>query len=150
MLGGRPYVPVEQTTFEHDEAIASLMMTTGVQTAISNRGDVLAAVLSSKRTVDFLALLLVPLDTTWSPEVAEASAASFRAFTDPADKQQLWASVGNLLHGFLLGASPSATPSPNASAPTTAPVADVVSPRAAKRRVGPGSGRKSSPVSPTT
>ncbi len=147
-LGGLFFRPAEETTFAQDAHLMELLAVTGVHTEIAAGGDVLAAVLRSGRIADFLAAVLVPLDTPWTKDGATKTATHLMSLTAATEKAKLRETLEGLLLGFLAGATPSAATSPSASATSNPAPVDVARRRRAKPAVVTGA--SSPPLSPTT
>lgn len=158
VLGGRAYVPAEDTTFEQDAHLMGLVYDAGLHAVIEQSGDLVGAVLRSGRVTEFLASVLVPADDAWTPAGAAASAAHFRGLTAPDEKAALLNALTGLLSGFFGAAPASSGASPSASPETPAPAeaeAETGAGRRTPRKRTPAgaarsaSGSPSSPPSPT-
>lgn len=149
-LGGRLFAPAaegEGSSFEQDAYLMGLVRVHGIDTVIASRGDVVAAVLRSGVTTQFIAGLLVDVGEEWTLERAEANAKHFGAIRAKDEKELLFECLRGLLVGFSNAGTVSSTDSLTASAATETTA--TVQPRPTKRGVASATGRRSARPSAT-
>lgn len=153
VLAGRVFVPVGESTIEHDTEVMRLLRAAGLEAAFAAGGEdfawhALGALVESRTLLPLVACLIVPeahaprrpgrfgrwlervglVQTSavrggWSPEVAAETAAFLGQLDEPADKETVYGLVALLLLPFVNGALRSWRPSPRSSPGTTAAAA---------------------------
>ena len=128
LLGGRRFVPVAVTTFEHDVWMMAQVQAAGLHDLrrlfAEGRGvetiaeDLLQRIWVSGRTLDLLAGTLTEKGRPWSPALAEELVPFFGARSDPEEKALLQAALVRLLLGFFVSGAESSATFPSSSAPT--------------------------------
>jgi hypothetical protein len=129
VLGGRRFVPVAATTFEHDVWMMAQVQAArlhdlrrlfaegrAVETIAE---DLLQRIWASGRTLHVLAGTLTEKGQPWSPALAEELVQFFGARADPEEKALLQAALVRLLLGFFVSGAESSAIFPSSSAPTT-------------------------------
>ncbi|MBK8002380.1 MAG: hypothetical protein IPK12_00205 [Gemmatimonadetes bacterium] len=129
LLGGRRFVPVAVTTFEHDVWMMAQVQAAGLHDLrrlfAEGRGvetiaeDLLQRIWASGRTLHVLAGTLTEKGQPWSPALAEELVQFFGARADPEEKALLQAALVRLLLGFFVSGAESSAIFPSSSAPTT-------------------------------
>ena len=129
VLGGRRFVPVAVTTFEHDVWMMAQVQAAGLhdlrrlfaegRAVETIAEDLLQRIWASGRTLHLLAGTLTERGRQWSPALAEELVLFFGARTDPAEKAALQAALVRLLLGFFVSGAESSASFPSSSAPTT-------------------------------
>jgi hypothetical protein len=111
-LGGRVYVPVKNSTIEHDFWLMGQIRAAGLD-EVHVRPDerpedfalrLLRDVINSGRIFLLLGGLLIPASATsedWTPELAVETAGALKKLTAPEDKEKLKEQVISLLIGFF-------------------------------------------------
>ena len=145
VLAGRAFVPVGESTVEHDLEVMRLVRAAGLEGLDASTGDefayaALGAFVAAGTLPALVACLILPEEHAprrpgglarlleragivrraatrggWSPEVQMETAAFLRQLDDPADKNQFYGLVALLLVPFLNGALRSWLPSPRSS-----------------------------------
>lgn len=145
VLAGRRFVPVGESTVEHDGEVMRLLRRAGVSFERSGVGEefayeVLATLVETNTLLPLVACMIVPeaaaprrpgrfvrflervgiLERSavrggWSPEVAAETVAFLKQLDEPEDKTKVYALVAALLVPFLNGALRSWRPSPRSS-----------------------------------
>ncbi len=128
VLGGRRFVPVAVTTFEHDVWMMAQVQAAGLHDlrrlftegrAIETiADDLLQRIWASGRTLHLLAGTLTEQGRPWSPALAEELVQFFGARSDPDEKALLQAALVRLLLGFFVSGAESSATFPSSSAPT--------------------------------
>jgi hypothetical protein len=111
-LGGRTYVPVKNSTIEHDFWLMGQIRAAGLD-EVHVRPDerpedfavrLLRDVINSGRVFLLLGGLLIPegvASEDWTPEIAEDTAGTLKKLTTPDDKEKVREQVISLLIGFF-------------------------------------------------
>ncbi|MBK9693686.1 MAG: hypothetical protein IPO73_18725 [Gemmatimonadetes bacterium] len=128
VLGGRRFVPVAVTTFEHDIWMMAQVQAAGLHDLrrlfAEGRGvetiaeDLLQRIWASGRTLHLLAGTLTEKGQPWSPALAEELVLFFGARSDPEEKALLQAALVRLLLGLFVSGAESSATFPSSSAPT--------------------------------
>lgn len=129
LLGGRCFVPVAVTTFEHDVWMMAQVQAAGLhdlrrlfaegRAVETIADDLLQRIWASGRTLHLLAGTLTERSRPWSPALAEELVQFFGARSDPEEKALLQAALVRLLLGFFVSGAESSGTFPSSSAPTT-------------------------------
>lgn len=129
LLGGRCFVPVAVTTFEHDVWMMAQVQAAGLHDlrrlfaegrAIETiADDLLQRIWASGRTLHLLAGTLTEKGQPWRPALAEELVQFFGARADPEEKALLQAALVRLLLGFFVSGAESSAIFPSSSAATT-------------------------------
>lgn len=141
VLGGRRFVPVAVTTFEHDVWMMAQVQAAGLhdlrrlfaegRAVETIADDLLQGIWASGRTLHLLAGTLTEQGRPWSPALAEELVLFFGGRTDPTEKATLQAALVRLLLGFFVSGAESSATFPSSSAPTIDPPAARHAPAAA-------------------
>lgn len=133
VLGGRRFVPVAVTTFEHDVWMMAQVQAAGLhdlRRLFAEGGgvetiadDLLQRIWASGRTLHLLAGTLTEQGRPWSPALAEELVQFFGALTEPTEKAALQTALVRLLLGFFVSGAESSAIFPSSSAPTIDPPA---------------------------
>jgi len=131
VLGGRRFVPVAVTTFEHDVWMMAQVQAAGLhdlrrlfaegRAVETIADDLLQRIWASGRTLHLLAGTLTEQGRPWSPALAEELVMFFGARADPTEKAALQAALVRLLLGFFVSGAESSATFPSSSAPMTEP-----------------------------
>ncbi len=111
-IGGRTFIPVRDSTIEHDFWLMAHIRGAGLDRIAIGDGEapddfavrILAEVISSGRIFPILGGLFLPEKISpldWTPAVAEETAAFLRKISDPADKAVIQQQVVSLLLSFF-------------------------------------------------
>lgn len=111
-LGGRAYVPVKNSTIEHDFYLMGQIRAAGLDEVHVRPEEspedfalrLLRDVINSGRVFLLLGGLLIPEGTAsedWTPELAEETARALKKLTAPDDKEKIREQVLSLLIGFF-------------------------------------------------
>lgn len=129
VLGGRRFVPVALTTFEHDVWMMAQVQAAGLhdlrrlfaegRAVETIAEDLLQRIWASGRTLHLLAGTLTEQGRPWSPALAEEQVRFFGGLTEPTAKAALQAALVRLLLGFFVSGAESSATFPSSSAPTT-------------------------------
>lgn len=127
ILGGRPYVAVQEITFEHQIWMATLVRRARLddfaELIASGPGEeelaqaIAGRVIDAGVTLDLLATVLVPEGERWTPQVAERTRSVFAALTDAREHALLQGALAGLLFGFFDHGRALSTISRNSSSP---------------------------------
>ena len=128
-LGGRRFVPVAVTTFEHDIWMMAQVQAAGLhdlrrlfaegRAVETIADDLLQRIWASGRTLHLLAGTLTEKGRPWNPALAEELVQFFGTLTEPTEKAALQAALVRLLLGFFVSGAESSAIFPSSSAPTT-------------------------------
>ena len=111
-IGGRTFVPVKNSTIEHDFWLMAHIRGAGLDRIAIEEGEppddfavrLLGEVISSGRIFPILGGLFLPekiASIDWTPEVAEETVAFLKKVSDPEDKAQIQRQVISLLISFF-------------------------------------------------
>lgn len=111
-IGGRTYVPVKNSTIEHDFWLMGQIRATGLDEVHVRPEEkpedfalrLLRDVINSGRVFLLLGGLLIPEGVAfedWTPELAEKTAETLKKLTAPDDKEKVREQVLSLLIGFF-------------------------------------------------
>ena len=111
-IGGRTFVPVRNSTIEHDFWLMAHIRGAGLDRIAIGEGEapddfavrLLGEVIDSGRIFPILGGLFLPEGTSsldWTPEVAEETAAFLKRISEPQDKLEIQKQVINLLVDFF-------------------------------------------------
>lgn len=111
-IGGRTFVPVKNSTIEHDFWLMAHIRGAGLDRIAIGEDEapddfavrLLGEVIDSGRIFPILGGLFLPEKTSslnWTPEVAEETAAFLKKLSDPGDKAQIQQQVVSLLLSFF-------------------------------------------------
>jgi hypothetical protein len=111
-IGGRMFVPVKNSTIEHDFWLMAHIRGAGLDRIAIEEGEppeefavrLLGEVISSGRIFPILGGLFLPEKISsldWTPEVAEETAAFLKKVSDPDDKALIQQQVVSLLISFF-------------------------------------------------
>lgn len=111
-LGGRTYVPVKNSTIEHDFWLMGQIRSAGLDEVRINPDEkpedfalrLLRDVINSGKVFLLLGGLLIPEGTAgedWTPELAGETAGALKKLTAPEDKEKVREQVLSLLIGFF-------------------------------------------------
>ena len=111
-IGGRTFVPVKNSTIEHDFWLMAHIRGVGLDRIAIEENEppedfavrLLNEVINSGRIFPILGGLFLPEKTSsldWTPEVAEETAAFLKKISDPADKALIQQQVVSLLLSFF-------------------------------------------------
>ena len=111
-IGGRAFVPVKNSTIEHDFWLMAHIRGAGLDRIAIEEGEApddfavrfLGEVISSGRIFPILGGLFLPekiASIDWTPEVAEETVALLKKVSDPEDKTQIQRQVISLLISFF-------------------------------------------------
>ena len=125
-IGGRTFVPVTNSTIEHDFYLMSHIRGAGLDRIAIEDGEppddfavrLLGEVISSGRVFKVLGGLFLPEKISsldWTPEMAEETAAFLKRISEPRDKLEVQKQVINLLIDFFQSGLASLTISRNSS-----------------------------------
>jgi len=111
-IGGRTFVPVRNSTIEHDFWLMAHIRGAGLDRIAIGEGEapddfavrLLGEVIDSGRIFPILGGLFLPEGTSsldWTPEVAEETAAFLKRISEPQDKLEVQKQVISLLIDFF-------------------------------------------------
>lgn len=111
-LGGRTYVPVKNSTIEHDFWLMGQIRSAGLDEVHIKPDErpedfalrLLRDVINSGHVFLLLGGLLIPEGTAfedWTPELADETAGTLKKLTAPGDKEKVREQVLSLLIGFF-------------------------------------------------
>ena len=111
-IGGRTFVPVSNSTIEHDFWLMAHIRGAGLNRIAIGEGEapedfavrMLSEVISSGRIFPILGGLFLPekiSSLNWTPEVADETAAFLKRISDPDDKGLIQQQVISLLLSFF-------------------------------------------------
>jgi len=142
VLAGRAFVPVGESTVEHDIEVMGLLRAAGLEASAIASDDgfawaALHAIIEAKALLPLVACMIVPAERArrrpgvlarmleragilqraaarggWTPEVQAETVAFLKDLDEPRDKDQVYALVAALIVPFLNGALRSWWPSP--------------------------------------
>lgn len=111
-INGQDYVPVKNSTIEHDFWLMGHIRAAGLDQVKIMEGEdpqafvmrLLAETINSGRVFSLLGGMLIQAGTDpadWTPDLAEATAAALKKVTAPEDKAKIQSAVVELLIGFF-------------------------------------------------
>lgn len=111
-IGGRTFIPVNNSTIEHDFWLMAHIRGAGLDRVVISGGEapedfavrLLGEVIDSGRIFPLLGGLFLPEGVSsldWTPETAEETAAFLKKISDPKDKLQIQKQVISLLIDFF-------------------------------------------------
>ena len=111
-IGGRMFVPVKNSTIEHDFWLMAHIRGAGLDRIAIEEGEppedfavrLLGEVINSGRIFPILGGLFLPekiSSVDWTPEVAEETASFLKKISDPQDKLEIQRQVISLLISFF-------------------------------------------------
>lgn len=112
ILGGRAFVPIGESTVEHDFTFMGLIRAAGLDRVAIREGEsaqdfalrLLQEAIASGKVLEMLGCLLIPEGTApehWTPRLGAETAAFFGGLTAAADKLTIQALVLSLLIDFF-------------------------------------------------
>ena len=134
-IGGRTFVPVKNSTIEHDFYLMSHIRGAGLDRIAIGEGEapddfavrLLGEVIDSGRIFKVLGGLFLPEGVSsldWTPQLAEETASFLKKISDPQDKLEIQRQVISLLIDFFQSGLASLTISRNSSGTSPQKIVD--------------------------